>query len=319
MDVETGGGIDDREYTLNLQVWRPSPTVGQTGSGVYSLVGNNRFTSISLDGRVAVPLLPSPSDYIQFQPGDVLGFYVEEAREDNNRGVAVLTTDSHTSELVWYASATSQTVAGCPISVGSAGDLNTVLRGAPVISITSETSDCPRMLPTPPPCPFIPLPTTAMATEAESATAQPTTEEPTTPEATTEEPTPTTEEPTTSAETPPDPTTEEPTSSSDSTATDMGSSTTNMVPDSSTSNNDTHFTDSTPGEVVDDRVAGGGAPASVITAVVLAILAVIILTIFTSVLVAVIIVSKKKSNRANVNLNLGITNQLQGKLVWLIL
>ena len=132
MDVEPGGGNDNREYTLNLQVWRPSPTVDQTNG--YSLVGNNRFTSISLDGRVAVPLLPSPSNYIQFQPGDVLGFYVEEARDDDNKGVAVLTTHSYTRESVWYAS-TSQTVTGCPISVGSGGDLNTMLFAAPVISI----------------------------------------------------------------------------------------------------------------------------------------------------------------------------------------
>ena len=136
VDVEFGGGRDDGEYTLNFQVWRPSPTVDQTGGGVYSLVGNNRFTSIYLDGGVASSLLPSSSNYIPFQPGDVLGFYVEEARRDDN-GVAVVTTDRYTRESVWYASATSQTVAGCPISVGSAGDLNTVLQGAPVISIST--------------------------------------------------------------------------------------------------------------------------------------------------------------------------------------
>ena len=137
VDVEKGGGKDDGEYTLNLQVWRPSPTMGQTGGGVYSLVGNNRFTSIPLSDGVAESLLPSSSDYIQFRPGDVLGFYVEEARDDNDRGVAVLTTDSYTSESVWYAS-TSQAVAGCPISVGSAGDLSTMLRAAPVISISTR-------------------------------------------------------------------------------------------------------------------------------------------------------------------------------------
>ena len=127
---------DDERYTLHLQVWRPSPTVDDsTGTGCYSLVGNNRFTSITPSGGLA-KLAPSPQNYIQFQPGDVLGFYVEEAREDN-RGVAVLTTDSYTRESVWYASATSQTVAGCPISVGSAGELNTMLRGAPVISIAT--------------------------------------------------------------------------------------------------------------------------------------------------------------------------------------
>ena len=70
------------DYILDLQVWRPSPTVDDsTGAGQYSLVGNNRFTSISLPmgggaSQVAI-LTPSSQaqDYIQFQPGDVLGFY----------------------------------------------------------------------------------------------------------------------------------------------------------------------------------------------------------------------------------------------------
>ena len=125
-------------YTLDLQVWRPSPTVDDsTGTGCYSLVGNNRFSNIDLSDGVA-RITPSPQDYIQFQPGDVLGFYVEDANDGDN-GVVALTTDSYTRESVWYASATSQTVAGCPISVGSAGDLNTMLRGAPVISIATGT------------------------------------------------------------------------------------------------------------------------------------------------------------------------------------
>ncbi len=134
--MDPGGQSDDRRYTLNFQVWRPSPTVGQMGTGDYSLVGNNRFSAISLSGNVA-EVTPSPQDYIQFQPEDVLGFYVEEARDDNNNGVVVLTTDSYTNELVWYASATSQTVTGCSISVGSGGDLNTILSGVPVISIST--------------------------------------------------------------------------------------------------------------------------------------------------------------------------------------
>ena len=91
-----GSGIQNR-YALDLQVWRPSPTVNDsTGAGQYSLVGNNRFTSISLRSGVAI-VTPSPQDYIQFQPGDVLGFYVEEARRDDE-GVVVLTSSSFTMQ-----------------------------------------------------------------------------------------------------------------------------------------------------------------------------------------------------------------------------
>ena len=141
-DVHRDGGMF--RYNLEFQVWRPSPTVDDsTGTDCYSLVGNNRFTAISLSNRVA-QVTPSPQDYIQFQPGDVLGFYVEEAREADD-GVVILTSyegiSSFTSELVWYASiaptmASSQK-GDCPYSVGSSGVLNTITRAAPVISIST--------------------------------------------------------------------------------------------------------------------------------------------------------------------------------------
>ena len=61
MDVHPGGGNRQNEYTLDLQVWRPSPTVDDsTGAGQYSLVGNNRFTSISLSDQVAI-VRPGPN------------------------------------------------------------------------------------------------------------------------------------------------------------------------------------------------------------------------------------------------------------------
>ena len=126
-------------YAVDFQVWRPSPTVDDsTGTGCYSLVGNNRFTSIPLSGGVA-QVTPSPQDYIQFRPGDVLGFYVEEAIRATD-GVVILTTPSSLiSELVWYASiaptmATSQN-GDCPYSIGNNGALDTLTRAAPIISI----------------------------------------------------------------------------------------------------------------------------------------------------------------------------------------
>ena len=135
VDVHRDREMEQNTYTLDLQVWRPSPTVDDsTGTGQYSLVGNNRFISIYLSDGVAI-VTPSPQDYIQFQPGDVLGFYVEEAIRENN-GVMVLTDSNFTNEIVWYASidpamATSQTV----YSVGSSGDLNSSIDAASVISI----------------------------------------------------------------------------------------------------------------------------------------------------------------------------------------
>ena len=140
VDLQPGGDNHQMAYTLDLQVWRPSPTVDDsTGTGCYSLVGNNRFTYISVSGGVAL-VTPSPQDYIQFQSGDVLGFYVEEAREAKD-GVVVLGRGSFTSELVWHASiaqnmSTSRN-GDCPYSVGrNGGVLDTPTRAAPVISIS---------------------------------------------------------------------------------------------------------------------------------------------------------------------------------------
>ena len=140
VDVHPGGNLVQNSYTLDFRVWRPSPTVNDSiGTGHYSLVGNNRFTSIILDNDQVARVTPSPQDYIQFQPGDVLGFYVEEARDSDN-GVVVLTNpSSFTSEVVWYASidpaiaTQSQSV----YSVGSNGDLDSSTGAAPVISIST--------------------------------------------------------------------------------------------------------------------------------------------------------------------------------------
>ena len=133
---------DQIRYILDLQVWRPSPTVDDsTGTGCYSLVGSNRF-NISLSEEV-VQVTPSPQDYIQFQPGDVLGFYVEEAKNTSflTPGVVLRTSPSYlTSEIVWFASLNHEAATSrngdCPYSVGSSGVLSNSTRAAPVISVS---------------------------------------------------------------------------------------------------------------------------------------------------------------------------------------
>jgi hypothetical protein len=107
------------------------------------LAGNNRFTSISLTNDLAI-VTPAPQDYIEYQPGDVLGFYVENAARGHN-GIVLRTSPSWlTSELVWFASITGTaktSMSGdCPYSVGSDGVLDTSTRAAPVISIA--ISEC---------------------------------------------------------------------------------------------------------------------------------------------------------------------------------
>ena len=147
IDVNSGAfnGVNNRsrKYSLDFQVWRPSPTVNSsTGTGCYSLVGNNRFANISpiVSPGVAI-VTPSPQDCISFQPGDVLGVYVEHASVADD-GVVVLISDTFSSDNVWYGSieeTTSQN-GDCPYSVGNNGVLNTFTRGAPVISIQTSES-----------------------------------------------------------------------------------------------------------------------------------------------------------------------------------
>ena len=152
MNISPAGGSNHHHnyYTLEFQVWRPSPAVNdRSGSGCYSIVGANRFTSVSVKSNLAV-VSPSPEDYIPFRPGDVLGFYVEAVSSALSNGIApgvvVLTSpSSFTSEVVWHASmavpptrATSHNPGEhCPYSVGNKGVLNTLTHAAPVVSIST--------------------------------------------------------------------------------------------------------------------------------------------------------------------------------------
>ena len=137
-------------FDIDFQVWRPSPTVNETGC--YSLVGNYIVTSISITDTPEInhvaKVTPSPQDQLQFQPGDVLGFYVEShgTSSDFDNGVVLLNNGSHTNELVYFASVdiaaqTSQS-GSCPYPVGTSGVLNSTTRAAPVISISTTMYDC---------------------------------------------------------------------------------------------------------------------------------------------------------------------------------
>ena len=134
---------NDTAYTIDFQVWRPSPTVdNSTGSGCYSLVGNNKFVSLTLSGALA-KATPSPEDYIQFNPGDVLGFYVGQANEGLRResnGIVIRTYPNRlTSESVRYASIAPTIVSSqgqdCPYTAGRDGDLNSLTLAAPACNI----------------------------------------------------------------------------------------------------------------------------------------------------------------------------------------
>jgi hypothetical protein len=89
-------------------------------SGCYSRVRSNNFTSISQDSRIAV-LTPLPQERIKFQPGDVLGFYVESSWRDT-KGVTVIEDFNATgdrgyeTEEVWHVNVEQLVIANrnCP-------------------------------------------------------------------------------------------------------------------------------------------------------------------------------------------------------------
>ena len=108
-------------------------------------MGNNRFTQISISGGLA-RATPSPQDYVQFQPGDVLGFYMESNERGDEHGDSgiVLKNDprSGNRDVVWYAGIEPNevTLLGCsyPLPTGST-ELSIILtRAAPIISINTH-------------------------------------------------------------------------------------------------------------------------------------------------------------------------------------
>ena len=127
-------------YNLDLQVWRPSPTVDT--DGCYSLVGNNRFSSVALNSGIA-RVTPLPEHRIEFQSGDVVGFYVESFSRFSG-GVTTLNDFEQRgdrgfeTEVVWYGyyhRAVSQG-SQCPYPLGPNGVLNRFTNAAPVISVS---------------------------------------------------------------------------------------------------------------------------------------------------------------------------------------
>ncbi len=119
-------------YTINFQVWRPSPTVNV--DGCYSLVGENRFPSITLLEGGLVSETPAPSNIITVRPGDVVGYFVMSTN-GGNEGIQLDT--GFNDEAVWYngGDLISNEGESCPFPVGSTRILSASTNAAPVLSV----------------------------------------------------------------------------------------------------------------------------------------------------------------------------------------
>ena len=102
------------------------------------------ITSVPLTDGVAV-VTPQPEDRIQFQPGDVLGFMLENT--DGTEGGVVLLRDSserddsgYETEEVWHADVSNAVIRNgqClfPVGTGPGRILNISTNAAPVISVS---------------------------------------------------------------------------------------------------------------------------------------------------------------------------------------
>ena len=146
--MDLNPAIENATYDFDLQVWTPSPTVTETGR--YRLVDSFFERSIHISPQLRVVdqvarVTPSSHNQLQFQPGDVLGFYVEshEARSVEDNGVVLLDSEGHSGELVWYGAVTGKPGDGSIYyQVGVNGVLNSSTRAAPVISVSLMTYPC---------------------------------------------------------------------------------------------------------------------------------------------------------------------------------
>ena len=134
----SGGNHENGAYTIHFQVWRPSPTVGSDGAGCYSLVGENRFTSITLINR-AVSETPEPTNIISVQPGDVVGYYVQSSGYGDNEGIQINSDDSRFNMYYNNEDNEGNPISlgpdSCQVSAGLSGLLASSTSAAPQLSI----------------------------------------------------------------------------------------------------------------------------------------------------------------------------------------
>ena len=147
MDLNPDNGRPSFDFIF--QVWRPAPDVNDTGC--YGLVDDFSSTGIQTNQTIGVArITPLLADQLQFQPGDVLGFYVESNGSgsgptgDADNGVVLLNSSTFTNEVVWYGSIGDGTaqMSSCLYPIGTTGVLSSSTHAAPAISISVMTYSC---------------------------------------------------------------------------------------------------------------------------------------------------------------------------------
>ena len=152
--VQPGGGnhFESMPYNITFQVWRPSPTVENTGC--YSLVGENRFENFLFTEHGLVQLTPTPplNTLIIAQSEDVVGYYTNSrgglkngVRGNGvNEGIQLENGNSYNQNIIWYHDLGTGPLViwnnECPYPVGSESNksLRSYTNAAPMLNISTS-------------------------------------------------------------------------------------------------------------------------------------------------------------------------------------
>ena len=125
-------------YNIHFQVWRPSPTV--ESDGCYSMVGENRFTSIMFDN--VIEATPEPRNLISVRPGDVVGYF-HTTNEGFSASGGIQLQNELKRETIWYHTntdadplmATGDETCPFPVGVQAGRILRSSTSRGPIISL----------------------------------------------------------------------------------------------------------------------------------------------------------------------------------------
>ena len=130
--VEPGGGVhNDGAYSITFQVWRPT----LSDRDRYVKVGENYFESVILDTKSVICETPAPNEQLHFQPGDVVGYYLDQDIDSGTNG-GLQFDEEFSQETLWYATGNATLQTESVVQVGSTGDLSMFTNLGPIISVS---------------------------------------------------------------------------------------------------------------------------------------------------------------------------------------
>ena len=100
----------------------------------YVKVGENYFESVKLNPSSVIDVTPASNQRLHFQPGDVVGYYLEQNQRGNDGGLQF--DESFSQETLWYATGNTDLRNASALQVGSNGNLSTFKNLGPIISVS---------------------------------------------------------------------------------------------------------------------------------------------------------------------------------------